>query len=387
MKVYLDYNATTPLHPLALPFVIESLKKFGNPSSVHWAGRESKKMMTEARSHISKFLHCDPLELIFTAGGSEANNLALKGILDIKSERNEIICCEVEHPSVLKTVSYLREQGFVVHYLKVSKAGFIDLEILEQLLTEKTALVTCQLVNNETGNIFPIKKITKLAHKVGAIVHSDMVQGLGKIPIDLHAMDVDLASFAGHKFYSLKGAGVLYVKRGIHVEPLIHGGGQERSRRAGTENVLSISAFGEVIRLLGVKLTEENLRLEGMRNDLQARLLEISGVTINGVDGKRVPNTLNATFENVDGETLLINLDTRGFAVSSGAACSSGSQEPSPVLTAMGFSSEEASQSLRISLGWLTTQEEVDLFYTNLVSAVNQMRQIHQSEEVERELA
>ena len=387
-RIYLDYNATTPLHPELLNLVNSNLPKFGNPSSVHWAGRESKKIMTQSREALAAFLHCDSLEIIFTAGGSEANNLALKGVVDFNGPRKEIICSEVEHPSVLSTCKFLESKGFKVHWLKVSRNGEIDLEAFEKLLSEKTLLVTCQLVNNETGNIFPLKKMARMAHKVGALVHSDMVQSLGRIPVDLRAMDVDLASFAGHKFYALKGVGLLYVKRGIHVEPLIHGGGQERMRRAGTENALAIASLGDAARILGPRLLEQNTIIEKMRDDLQARVVtEISGCRVNGVEGKRVSNTLNVTFENVDGETLLINLDTRGFAVSSGAACSSGSQEPSPVLTAMGLSAEEASQSLRISLGWVTTQLEVDSFFENLVAAVAQIRKIEKEESLERELA
>jgi cysteine desulfurase len=387
-RVYLDYNATTPLHPELLTLVQQNLTKFGNPSSVHWAGRESKNIISQARESLAQFLHCNPLEIVFTAGGSEGNNLALKGILDHGAgNRKEIICSEVEHPSVLKTVEFLEKKGFKVLWLKVNRDGAISLEELEKLLSENTALLTCQLVNNETGNIFPLKKMARLAHKVGAFVHSDMVQSLGKIPVDLTAMDVDLASFAGHKFYGLKGAGLLYIKRGLHVESLIAGGGQERNRRAGTENALAIGSIGDAARILGPQLNDKMTSIEKMRDDLQSLILqEIPQCRINGAESKRVPNTINVTFSEVDGETLLINLDTKGFAVSSGAACSSGSQEPSPVLVAMGLTPEEASQSLRVSLGWLTTQEEIADFFSNLKSMVLKMREIHKSEEVERDL-
>jgi len=387
-RIYLDYNATTPLHPEIFPLVNANLNKLGNPSSVHWAGREAKKIITQSRESIAKLLHCDPLEIIFTAGGSEGNNLALKGAVDLNSSRNEIICSEVEHPSVIKTCEFLETKGFKLNWLKVSRDGEVDLENFEKVLSEKTALVTCQLVNNETGNIFPLKKMARMAHQVGALIHSDMVQGLGKMQIDLKALDVDFASFAGHKFYALKGAGFLFVKKGTHLEPLIHGGGQERARRAGTENALAIASLGDGARILGPKIVEENSRLEKMRDDLQNRIVkEIPESYVNGAKGKRVSNTLNVTFSKVDGETLLINLDTRGFAVSSGAACSSGSQEPSPVLTAMGLTPQEASQSLRISLGWLTTQSEIDMFFENLVVAVGQIRKIEIEENMERELA
>jgi cysteine desulfurase len=367
--------------------VSANINKLGNPSSVHWAGREAKKIITQARESIAGLLRCDPLEIIFTAGGSEGNNLVLKGAVNLAGARNEIISSRVEHPSVIKTCEFLVKNGFKIHWLGVSRDGEIDLESLEKMLSEKTALVTCQLVNNETGNIFPLKKIARLAHQAGALVHSDMVQGLGKMQIDLKAMDVDFATFAGHKFYALKGAGFLFVKKGIHLEPLIHGGGQERSRRAGTENALAIASLGDAARILGPRIVEQNVILEKMRDDLQKRIIaEIPDSYVNGAVGKRVSNTLNVTFANVDGETLLINLDTRGFAVSSGAACSSGSQEPSPVLTAMGLSAKEASQSLRISLGWLTTQAEIDSFFENLAMAVMKIRSIEIEENSEREL-
>ncbi|MDZ4678503.1 MAG: cysteine desulfurase family protein [Oligoflexia bacterium] len=376
-RIYLDYNATTPLHPELVLAVTQAIAKFGNPSSVHWAGRESKKAISMARENISKFLNIDPLEIVFTAGGSEANNLVLKGAIGILAEtRREIISSTVEHPSVLKTMDYLKKKGFIIKWLKVSKDGSVDLTQLDTLLTPQTGLVTIQLVNNETGNIFPLKEITSRAHSVGALVHSDMVQALGKIPIDLKDLGVDFASFAGHKFYSLKGSGFLYVKSGKRLESLIHGGGQERSRRAGTENTLAISSLGEAVKILGPRINETSERLKQFRDQLEEKIkTNISDCFITGDKSLRVANTINVTFSNTDGETLLINLDTQGFAVSSGAACSSGSQEPSPVLTAMGLTSEEASQSLRISLGWLTTQEEVSSFYEALIKAITKMRE------------
>jgi cysteine desulfurase len=388
--VYLDYNATTPLHPLLLEFVTENISRFGNASSVHSVGRAAKKIITTSRLQVAKLLNADPLELVFTASGSEGNNTALKSLVShLTTERNEIICSSVEHPSVLKTIEFLKTQGFKIHYLKVLATGAIDMEMLKGLLSGKTALVTVQLVNNETGNIFPLKEITELAHLNGALVHSDMVQGLGKIPIDLHNLNVDMASFAAHKFYALKGVGLLYIKRGTRMDPLIHGGGQERSRRAGTENSLTIGTLGEAARVLGPRIIEENKRLKILRDDLEAEILRlIPKSKINGSLSPRVSNTSNIFFEDIDGETLLINLDTKGFAVSSGAACSSGSQEPSPVLQAMGLTSEEASQSLRISLGWLTTDLDVQNFLKTLVSSIKQMRESRQQmmrEEMEQE--
>jgi len=373
---YLDYNATTPLHPALLSFTQETLTKFGNPSSVHGLGRESKKVISQARAMVASFLNCEELELVFTSGGSEGNNTALKGASRFFSpERREIICTKIEHPSVLKTIEFLEKQGFKIKYLNVGKNGSLDLEHLDELLNPQTAMVTVQLVNNETGNIFPIKEIAKRAHNAGAVMHSDMVQGLGKIPIDLKDLNVDFATFAGHKFYSLKGTGILFIKKGARLAPLIAGGGQERSRRAGTENALAIGTLGEAIRVLGPDLGRTTHSLEKLRDHFETRVKnEIRNCRINGGESLRVGNTSNITFENIDGETLLINLDTRGFAVSSGAACSSGSQEPSPVLRGMGFTAEEASQSIRVSLGWLTTEDEMNRFFDNLKGSVIQMR-------------
>ena len=374
--IYLDYNATTPLHPEVKRFVEGALVNFGNPSSVHWFGREAKKAMGQTRERLARFINCDPLEIVFTSGGSEANNLALKGYLfGLRSTRREIITSQVEHPSVLKTLDYFKRYGYVVHTVPVNRKGEFDLARYKSLLSSNTALVSIQYVNNETGNVFPIAEITKLAHDVGAVVHSDMVQALGKIPVDLKSTGVDLASFAGHKIYALKGSGALFVKRGIHLDSLIHGGGQERNRRAGTVNALAIGSLGAALEFVPTELTEQSQRLSHLRDSLESRILnEIPRSSLNGGGAQRVANTLNISFDGVDGETLLINLDTRGFAVSSGAACSSGSQEPSPILIAMGLSRVEASQSLRISLGWLTTAAEIELFFQALKEAVAQMR-------------
>lgn len=375
-KVYLDFNSTTPILPDMKDHVISKLSAFGNPSSVHWAGREAKKEITWTRNLISQNFNCHPLEIIFTASGSEGNNLALQHFSPT-AEKNEIVCSMVEHPSILKPVKFLESKGFKVRWIPVAKDGLLDLEYFKTLLSTKTALVVCQLVNNETGNIFPIKKMTKLAHSVGAHFHSDMVQGLGKLRIDLAAMDVDTASFAGHKFYSLKGAGFLYVKRGVKVPSLILGGGQERGRRAGTENVLAISSLGYALSQYMPHFETKRDELTQMRDWLENKILEeIPGASVNGAGAPRVAGTLNVTLAGVDGETLLINLDTSGFAISSGAACSSGTQEPSPVLRAMGLDFEEASQSFRISLGWPTTLSEVESFFTTLKESVVHVRSL-----------
>lgn len=381
-RIYLDYNATTPLHPKLADYVTQNLSKFGNPSSVHWAGREAKKLITQARSNLAQFLNGHPLEIVFTSSGSEANNMAIKNSLPlIAGERNEILYSAVEHPSVIKSVLSMKERGYRLIEIPVKSTGSLDLDFYKMQLCKKTALVTVQLVNNETGNIFPVKEIAEHAHKVGALVHSDMVQALGKIPVDVKDLGVDLATFAGHKFYSLKGAAVLFVKSGTHLTSLISGGGQERSRRAGTENALAIGSLGQAVALLGSSVLTESKRLSELRGQLESEILRLyPDFKINGLECPRVPNTLNVYCPQIDGETLLINLDTRGVAVSSGAACSSGSQEPSPVLRAMGLTSTQAQQSLRISLGYLTTAAEVSEFLERLKSAINHMKEVKQAE-------
>lgn len=381
-RIYLDYNATTPLHPLLQDFVIQNFDKWGNPSSVHWAGREAKKVISQSRDTVARYLNVTPLEIIFTSSGSEANNHAIQKSLPLfAAERNEILYSSVEHPSVSKTIEAMIARGYKGIKIPVSRAGKIDLEFIKNNISLKTALVSVQLVNNETGNIFPVKEISGIAHAFGAVMHSDMVQALGKIPVDLKDLGVDLATMAAHKFYSLKGAAVLYVKSGTHVQSLISGGGQERSRRAGTENTLAIGCLGEAVKKLIPLFEEQSKRVGLLRDALEKELLSLNPTfKINGNESDRVSNIINITCPGFDGETLLINLDVKGFAVSSGAACSSGTQEPSPILRAMGLSLTEASQSMRISLGWLTTDAEVGEFLKAFKQSIAHMQTLAASE-------
>lgn len=373
---YLDHNATAPLYPELKAKVPEWLDFWGNPSSIHWAGRGPKALIRESRQKIASFLGVDPLELIFTSGGSEANNLALKGILTggALQDRDQIIISSVEHPSVTKTALALRDIGYRVDTIKVNRDGQLDLEHYKSLLSSRTALVSCMLANNETGHIFPIAQMARMAHESGALFHCDAVQALGKIEFNLRELGVDVATISGHKFYALKGCGVLYSRKGINIKSLIHGGPQERGRRAGTENVLGMASLGF---MCGKKaeLPQEILRLREMRDHLEARVLnEISDVRITGASGTRLSNTSHMTIQGVDGETLLINLDVQGFAVSTGAACSSGSPEPSPALLAMGYTRAEAQSSLRLSLGWQNEMSDVDAFVDTLKTVVTRLR-------------
>ncbi len=378
--VYLDHNATSPLAAELRPLALEWLDRWGNPSSIHQWGRGPKSIMREARNHFSQMIGAHPLEVVFTSGGSEANNQALKSaffhLSRQGSERRQYLISAVEHPSVMKTMEFLAGLGAEVLTVPVSRQGLLDLDTLRSYLGPKTAMVSVMYANNETGHIFPIKKISEWAHEVGAWVHCDAVQALGKVPVDVKSWGVDLASFSGHKFYSLKGAGALYVRKGFPLESLIHGGGQERGRRAGTENVLAIAALGHMARRRD-QVQDQFLRLRALRDQMEKEILsQISGVRVNGPDNLRLPNTSSLILDGVDGETLLMNLDLEGFAVSTGAACSSGNPEPSPVLMAMGLTREEAQSSLRLSLGWDSTEEEVESFVRALKAVVERLRKI-----------
>lgn len=382
--IYLDHNATTPLSPEVEQTLKADLSLFGNPSSIHWAGRKSKNKIREARAAIAQLLNCSPLEIIFTSGASESSNTLIKTTFQ-HSPKKHFITSEVEHPSVLKTMQYIESLGARIDYVPVNRDGFIDMEFYKKALTPETALVSIMYVNNETGNIFPIKEMAELAHKAGALFHTDAVQALGKIPVDLQDLGVDYASLSAHKFYALKGTGLLYAKKGAPQISFIHGGAQERHRRGGTENVLGIVSFG-VMASQKNRIVEESARLEKLRDEMQTRILsEISEVTVTAGVAPRVGNTLSLVLKGVDGETLLMNLDIKGYAVSTGAACSSGNPEPSPVLLAMGLTRAEAQNSLRVSLGWGTTQEQVNKFIDDLKLSVGRLREIEKAEASNKE--
>lgn len=393
-QIYLDHNATTPLAREISELVPQWLKEWGNPSSIHQSGRGPKALIRSARRSLAQAWDCHPLEIVFTSGGSEANNLVLKGTfqklnsISNRQRKPRFICSAVEHPSVLKTLEVLRAQGAEVVSIPVNRQGFLDLEIYEKALIEKpTDLVSIMYANNETGNKFPLVQLIELAHSHGALIHSDMVQALGKENFSLRGLNLDFASFSAHKFYSLKGAGALYCKKGHVLPSLIHGGAQERSRRAGTENALSIAAFGKMAEMHS-QVEEQRLRIEKMRDNLQEQLIQnIADVEITGLEAPRLSNTLSALISDVDGETLLMNLDMAGFGVSTGAACSSGNPEPSPVLLAMGLTRFEAQSSLRIGLGWGNTQEDIDQFLKQLVATVERLRSFKDNSSSESELS
>ncbi len=380
-RVYLDHNATTPHSLILKSRWSELIEISGNPSSIHHDSRVPKTILRETRQKISEILLCSPLEIIFNSGASEGNSFVLRSVYEVfKASRNEFIISQVEHPSVQKTAAYLKSQGAVIHWIPVGKNGLIDINFIKEKLSDKTALVSVMFANNETGTLFPIREISDLAHSRGALMHSDCVQLLGKIEVNFKALNVDYATFSAHKFYSLKGTGFCYVRKNSPWVPLIHGGGQERGRRGGTENVIGIAALNIVLDELksaGSKIPE----IQRLRNLMEELIIQkLSSVSITSQSSLRIGNTSSLIIDNIDGETLLMTLDLKGYSVSTGAACSSGNPEPSPVLLAMGLTREEAQSSLRVSLGWGTTENEIRLFVEVLTETVGKLREINLQE-------
>lgn len=379
-RVFLDHNATT-MPSIEVLEAIRTFQSWGNPSSIHSSGRGAKSSVLKVRRAFAEAINCGPTEIVFTSGGSESNNMALKGVAKRLKERgqNVLISTFVEHPSVYKTFDQLEESGFEVIRIPVRLDSGLDYDFLEQTLKEKNVgLVSIMRANNETGEVFDLKRIKKLINqntKTEKIYfHSDMVQTLGKLSVDVKESGVDFASFSAHKFYALCGMGVLFHKKGNGIESLIAGGGQEKGRRAGTENLLAIHAFGAQVS----KLSEVEVRaqkIKELRDHMEVEILKnIDGVRILAQDRERVTNTSLLLIEGIHGETMLINMDLAGFEVSTGAACSSGNPEPSPVLISMGLTPQEASKSLRLSLGWQSTLDEVDRFVETLIKVVAKLR-------------
>ncbi|WP_066894013.1 cysteine desulfurase NifS [Clostridium nigeriense] len=362
-NVYMDYAATTYVKPEVLeemmPFFTE---KYGNPSSFYGISRETKMAIDKARARVAKALNCDLNEVYFTGGGSEADNWAIKGIASAHRKKgNHIITTKIEHHAVLHTCEYLEKQGFEVTYLNVDKEGFIDLEELKNAITDKTILVSIMFANNEIGTIQPIKEIGEICRERKVFFHTDAVQAVGNIPVDVKEMNIDLLSLAGHKIYGPKGIGALYIRKGVRIDNLVHGGGQERARRAGTENTASIVGLGKAIELATENLEEHNKKLTILRDKLIDGLLKVPHTRLNGPRGdKRLPGNANITFEFIEGESILLSLDFEGVCASSGSACTSGSLDPSHVLLAIGLPHELAHGSLRLTLGDGSTEEDVD---------------------------
>lgn len=391
---YFDHNATTPVSKEVLEALPEFAQSWGNPSSIHWGGRQPKNILRDARKALAEALNCSPLELVFTSGGSESNNTVIKGVFDHfqssrclesgKKSRFHYITTQVEHPSVMKSMEHLEKLGAKVSYIPVDRQGRLDMDFYKEHLSEETALVSVMYANNETGTLFPIREMAELAHQKGALFHMDAVQGFGKDVLDFKSLGIDFASISGHKFYSIKGSGALFIKKGHTLPSLICGGGQERHRRGGTENTLGIGAMGVMAKKASL-VAVKSVFIGELRDHMEARILsEISEVKLTAAETPRLSNTSSLVIAGIDGETLLMSLDLKGFAVSTGAACSAGNPEPSPVLLAMGLSRAEAQSSLRVSLGWENTLQEVDLFVETLKSVVERLRALGAEEGVSK---
>jgi len=374
--VYLDNNATTPLDPRVVEKIAWFIREhFGNPSSLYPPGREVKSLLTEAREQIAEALGARRPEIIFTSSGTEADNLAIFGLLETWPEKREFITSSLEHPAVLQTARYLEGRGYTVHYLPCDQTGIIDLDCLKSVISPQTALVSVMLANNEIGTIQPIEEVTKVAHRYGVPVHTDAVQAFGKIEVKVESLGVDLLSLSAHKIYGPKGAGALYIRKGIDLKPVLHGGHQEFGLRPGTENTAGIIGFGEAVKILRERWRQDKDRIEKLSDRLKAGFeKKIRGIKFNGHPEKRVKNTLNYTFPGLAAEAILLALATKEIYVSSGSACSEGSGEISHVLLAIGLSPEEASSALRFSLGRFNTDEDIDRALTEVPEIVNELR-------------
>ncbi len=378
-RIYLDNSATTPVRPEVLEAIYPFLKELGgNPSSRHKEGRLVKAAFEKARDSVATAINAESKEVIFTSCATEGNNTVLKGYLSglrSRTGKNHIITTAVEHPSVLSTARELEKKGTEVTFLPVDKFGRLNLDMLRSSIKENTGLISVMMVNNETGNIYPVKEIAKIAAEKGVLFHIDAVQAIGKIPVDVKDIGCDFLTLTAHKFYGLKGSGALYVKWGKWASPLITGGHQERNRRAGTENVVGAVGLGKAIELAVKEQSEESARLKKLRDHLEKRILEeVPYTRVVGDPGGRASFISNISFRFVEGEAILLKLDYDGIAVSTGSACSSGNLEPSHVISAMKVDPEEAHSSIRFSLGRSTTAEDIDYTVERVKETISQLR-------------
>jgi cysteine desulfurase len=378
MRVYFDYNATTPPAPEVTEAVVRITRDtFGNASSVHHFGQQAKAAIDEARSAVASLINADPSEVVFTGGGTEADNFAVRGAADAleATGRKHLVASAIEHEAVLNTLRALARRGWRTTLLPVDESGIVAPDRLREAITTDTAIVSVMHANNEIGTIQPVRELAAIAHEHGALMHTDAVQSAGKIAIDVRTLGVDLLSLSAHKFNGPKGAGALWIKRGTRVQPILTGGKHERNRRAGTENVPAIAGLGVAARLAAGKLADQAARVGALRDRLEEGILRgVPGTVVNGARTSRVPNTTNISFDHVEAESLLIALDLDGVAVSTGSACSSGSLEPSHVLRAMGLPAHRTQNSLRFSLGLFSTDEEVDRVVEMLPRLVEKLR-------------
>ncbi|NPV70636.1 MAG: cysteine desulfurase NifS [Firmicutes bacterium] len=378
-RIYLDHAATTPVRPEVVEVMSKyMIETYGNPSSIHWFGREARKGVDEAREHCAALIGATPEEIVFTGGGTEADNLAIKGAAESYQEKgNHIITSAIEHHAVLHTCEYLEKKGCRVTYLPVDADGLVDPGDVKKAITPETILITIMMANNEVGSVQPIKEIGAIARERGVLLHTDAVQSMGQVPVDVNEMNIDLLSASGHKMYGPKGIGLLYIRKGVKVTPVLHGGVHERKRRAGTENVPGIVGFGKSAELSMKELPERVKHLAAMRDRLIDGVMQrIEDVKLNGHRSQRLPNNANFSIKYVEGESMLLNLDLQGIAASSGSACTSGSLEPSHVLLAMGIPHEIAHGSLRMTVGRGTTAGDVDYVLEVLPPIVKKLREM-----------
>ncbi|MGB2601036.1 MAG: cysteine desulfurase NifS [Candidatus Omnitrophota bacterium] len=379
-KVYLDSNATTKVYPE----VAEAIQKtysdqYGNASSVHSFGRDAKKYLEAARIQVASLINAGSAEeIVFTSGGTESDNFAIKGAVKaLKEKGNHIITSSVEHPAVLNTCKSLEKEGFQVTYLAVDECGVINLDELKNSITSKTILITIMAANNETGTLMPIEEIGKIAEETGILFHTDAVQMVGKMPFDVQKVKAQLVSLSAHKINGPKGAGALYIKKGTRLEPIQHGGHQEKGRRAGTENIPAIVGFGKACQLAKERLTEYSERTKKLRDMLYNRIeKEIKQIKLNGHPAERLPNTLNVSFKSLEGESIILSLDLEGIATSTGSACTSGSLEPSHVLKSMGVEPLSLQGSVRFSFGAMSAESDVEYVMEKLPPIITRLRKM-----------
>ena len=397
MRIYLDHNATSPLHPEVAALVSRLLtEEFGNPSSVHTFGQRAKAVLDEARSHVAALIDAEPGDVVFTSGGTEADNFALRGAAEAlePAGRRHLIASSIEHEAVLTTLKSLERRGWTTTLVRVGASGIVEPDALREAVRDDTAIVSVMHANNEIGTIQPVRELAAIAHERGALFHTDAVQSIGKIPVSVRALGVDMLSLAGHKFNGPKGTGALWIKRGTRLTSPMTGGRQERNRRAGTENVPALAGLGAAARIarsvvgqkldvgqrseVGQSLEVGQTRVVGtgeLRDRLEAGILAaVPDTAVNGAREMRVPNTTNISFEGIEAESLLIALDLEGVAVSTGSACSSGSLEPSHVLRAMGLPHHRGTSSIRFSFGLGNTETDVDFVIAKLPALVGKLR-------------
>lgn len=376
--IYLDNNATTAVAPEVRDAILPYLSDlYGNPSSMHSFGGQVAEAMENARLSLANLLGAHPDEILFTSCGSESDSSAIWTALQTQPEKRHIITTRVEHPAVLTVIQHWERHGYRVTYLAVDSRGRLDLNDYEQALSDDTALVSIMFANNEVGNIYPIQRMAEMAHEKGILFHTDAVQAVGKTPIDLQHLPVDMLSLSGHKLHAPKGIGALYIRKGVRFRPFLRGGHQERGRRAGTENVPYIAGLGVAAQLALDHMQEERIEVARLRDKLEAGILErIPDCMVNGDVENRLPNTTNIAFKNVEGEAILLMLDRLGICASSGSACTSGSLEPSHVLRAMGVPFNFAHGSIRLSLSRYTTEDDVDFVVEHFPQVIKTLRAI-----------